>query len=250
MNTLYKAVLCQNSFFKKPLPQLPLNMFQVTPVPDSGAERERKVSFSPDIDESYRHQVVDKIKGLMDEVQVIHEKEEKHMKKFQENEHFDFKQKQQLELDAFLKRQREEAAGFQTKQTNVWNDLKERHTQETWRLFGRGANSSGRGSISNLWGDQKNSEGTRSSQSSPFSPKPPSSPVVQSNPWPPSNSSWNSSSSAQNSSGAQNNTSWNGSAAQSSQVTPNSPSWNGSLGAQNTTSPTNSQTLNYWNKNS
>ena len=42
-------------------------MFRVTPVPEN---RERKVSFSPDIDESYRHQVVDKIKTLMDEVEV------------------------------------------------------------------------------------------------------------------------------------------------------------------------------------
>ena len=43
-------------------------MFRVTPVPESA--KERKVSFSPDIDESYRHQVVDKIKTLMDEVSV------------------------------------------------------------------------------------------------------------------------------------------------------------------------------------
>ena len=44
-------------------------MFRVTPVPES---RDRKVSFSPDIDESYRHQVVDKIQGLMKEVEVSH----------------------------------------------------------------------------------------------------------------------------------------------------------------------------------
>lgn len=43
-------------------------MFRVTPVPENS--KERKVSFSPDIDESYRHQVVDKIKTLMDEVSV------------------------------------------------------------------------------------------------------------------------------------------------------------------------------------
>ena len=42
-------------------------MFRVTPVPEN---RDRKVSFSPDIDESYRHQVVDKIQGLMKEVEV------------------------------------------------------------------------------------------------------------------------------------------------------------------------------------
>ena len=46
-------------------------MFSVTPVPEN---KERKVSFSPDIDESYRHHVVDKIKNLMDEVQVGSEK--------------------------------------------------------------------------------------------------------------------------------------------------------------------------------
>ena len=43
-------------------------MFRVTPVPEG--PRDRKVSFSPDIDESYRHQVVDKIQGLMKEVEV------------------------------------------------------------------------------------------------------------------------------------------------------------------------------------
>ena len=43
-------------------------MFRVTPVPESS--KERKVSFSPDADESYRHQVVDKISKLMDEVSV------------------------------------------------------------------------------------------------------------------------------------------------------------------------------------
>ena len=43
-------------------------MFRVTPVPE--ASKERKVSFSPDIDESYRHEVVGKIKNLMEEVSV------------------------------------------------------------------------------------------------------------------------------------------------------------------------------------
>ena len=43
-------------------------MFRVTPVPESS--KERKVSFSPDIDESYRHEVVGKIKNLMEEVSV------------------------------------------------------------------------------------------------------------------------------------------------------------------------------------
>ena len=44
-----------------------VTMFSVTPVPEN---KERKVSFSPDIDQSYRHHVVDKIRNLMDEVQV------------------------------------------------------------------------------------------------------------------------------------------------------------------------------------
>ena len=51
-----------------PRPAPGLAMFRVTPVPENS--KERKVSFSPDIDESYRHQVVDKIKTLMDEVSV------------------------------------------------------------------------------------------------------------------------------------------------------------------------------------
>ena len=133
-------------------------MFRVTPVPEN---RDRKVSFSPDIDESYRHQVVDKIQGLMKEVEVrhrafqptrnpqifpdlkyashqfcdqnpsqgIHLSEEKKMKKEQESQAFDFKRKQELELQAFMKRQKQEASGFHTNHTNQWNDLKERHTQ-------------------------------------------------------------------------------------------------------------------------
>ena len=42
-------------------------MFQVTPVDES---KERKVSFSPDVEKEYRHNVVEKIRGLMEEVQV------------------------------------------------------------------------------------------------------------------------------------------------------------------------------------
>ena len=45
-----------------------MSMFRVTPVPESS--KERKVSFSPDIDESYRHEVVGKVKNLMEEVSV------------------------------------------------------------------------------------------------------------------------------------------------------------------------------------
>lgn len=220
-------------------------MFRVTPVPES---RERKVSFSPDIDESYRHQVVDKIKGLMEEVQVIHEKEERQLKKYQDQEALEFKERQQRDLEAFLKRQREEASGFQSNQKNIWNDLKERHTQETWRLFGRAtSNSSRRGSeastITNLWSDQKNSDGSRSSQSSPWSPKPSESPVAaQGNVWPPQNSSWNSSSSPQNCPGAQN---WNSSPIPNGAQ--NSSCWNG-ISTQNSSGASHSPT--YWNKNS
>merc|ERR1711872_158775 len=140
-------------------------MFSVTPVPENN--RGRKVSFSPDIDESYRHQVVDKIKNLMDEVQIIHDKEEKHLKKQQENDSWEFKQKQELELQAFLKKQREDAASFKTRQVNDWNNLKEKQTQETWRLFGK-TSQLRRPSINNMW-DQKSA--TSSSRSSPWSPQ-------------------------------------------------------------------------------
>jgi len=155
-------------------------MFRVTPVPEN---RERKVSFSPDIDESYRHQVVDKIKTLMDEVQIIHEKEEKHLKKSQETDSWDFKQKQELDLQAFLKSQREESSSFKNNQVNTWNDLKEKQTQETWRLFGKAPTNS-RPKISNIW-DQK-SPGA-SSRSSPWSSQTtsnaPSPSWTQQNPW-------------------------------------------------------------------
>jgi len=159
-------------------------MFSVTPVPEN---RERKVSFSPDIDESYRHQVVDKIKNLMEEVQTIHEKEEKHLKKHQENESWEFKQKQELELQAFLKKQREDASSFQNHQVHTWNNLKEKQTQETWRLFGKPAQPS-RPTISNLW-DQKTP--APSSRSSPWSPQSssndPSPSWPKQNPWTPTN---------------------------------------------------------------
>merc|ERR1711942_381857 len=135
-------------------------MFSVTPVPEN---KERRVSFSPDIDQSYRHHVVDKIRNLMDEVQTIHEKEEKHLKKHQEKESWDFKQKQEQELQAFLKKQRDEASTFQTYQSNTWNNLKEKQTQETWRLFGK-TSQARRPSITSMW-DQNST--TSSSRSSP-----------------------------------------------------------------------------------
>jgi len=143
-------------------------MFRVTPVPEN---RDRKVSFSPDIDESYRHRVVDKIQGLMKEVEVIHKREETHMQKQQEAGAFDFKRKQELELQAFMKRQKEEASGFHSNQTTDWNNLKEKHTQETWKLFGRSSSrpDSTRPTIHNMWGEQNKT--IESAQSSPcFSP--------------------------------------------------------------------------------
>jgi len=156
-------------------------MFSVTPVPENN--RGRKVSFSPDIDESYRHQVVDKIKNLMDEVQIIHDKEEKHLKKQQENDSWEFKQKQELELQAFLKKQREDAASFKTRQVNDWNNLKEKQTQETWRLFGKTTQQPSRPSITNMWGEQKSS--APSSRNSPWSPQ--SSSTASSPTWPKQN---------------------------------------------------------------
>jgi len=141
-------------------------MFRVTPVPES---RDRKVSFSPDIDESYRHQVVDKIQGLMKEVEGIHLSEEKKLKKEQETQAFEFKRKQELELQAFMKRQKEEASGFHTNHTNQWNDLKERHTQETWKLFGRSVArpDTNRPTIHNMWDDSSAKKEENSTHSSP-----------------------------------------------------------------------------------
>jgi len=141
-------------------------MFRVTPVPES---RDRKVSFSPDIDESYRHQVVDKIQGLMKEVEGIHLSEEKKLKKEQEAQAFEFKRKQELELQAFMKRQKEEATGFHTNHTNQWNDLKERHTQETWKLFGRSVArpDTNRPTIHNMWDDSSAKKEENSTHSSP-----------------------------------------------------------------------------------
>jgi len=143
-------------------------MFRVTPVPEG--PRDRKVSFSPDIDESYRHQVVDKIQGLMKEVEGIHLSEEKKLKKEQEADAFNFKKKQELELQAFMKRQKEEASGFHTNQTNQWNDLKERHTQETWKLFGRSVArpDTNRPTIHNMWDDTAKKENTSTTSSPCF----------------------------------------------------------------------------------
>merc|ERR1719484_73892 len=111
----------------------------------------------------------------MKEVEVIHDKEERGLKKYQDNQAFEFKQKQELDLQAFLKKQKEEASGFQTNQANTWNDLKERHTQETWKLFGRASTrpDTSRPSIHTMWGQHGKKEDT--GQNSPcFSPKPPS----------------------------------------------------------------------------
>lgn len=171
-------------------------MFRVTPVPENGP---RKVSFSPDIDESYRHQVVDKIQGLMKEVEVIHEKEETQLRKIQETQRLEFQQKQELELKAFMKKQQEQKVGFQSQLDNGWNDLKEKHTQETWKLFGRAStrpDMSSRPTIHSMW-DQQGKKNEDSRHSSPcFSPQTasetsnhswnsvPNSQVTSPTPWP------------------------------------------------------------------
>lgn len=114
------------------------------------------------------------------------------MKKLQDNDTWEFKQKQELELQAFLKKQREDAAVFKTGQMNQWNDLKERHTQETWKLFGAKAPANTRPSLSNLWGE-RGSSSQQSSRTSPWSPHSgstapsPSWPRQTQNPWTPSN---------------------------------------------------------------
>merc|ERR1719352_2249677 len=91
------------------------------------------------------------------------------MKKEQETQAFDFKRKQELELQAFMKRQKEEASGFHTNHTNQWNDLKERHTQETWKLFGRSVTrpDTNRPTIHNMWDDSSAKKEENSTHSSP-----------------------------------------------------------------------------------
>jgi len=110
-------------------------MFSVTPVLE-GEARGRRVSFSPDVDDSYRMNVIDKIKGLMDEVETIHRKEEKELKKSLEAEKWAFKQKQEKELQEFMKRQKMEAQSFDTFQVEATNNLRQRQQQETVSLFG------------------------------------------------------------------------------------------------------------------
>lgn len=126
-------------------------MFSVTPVIE-GETRGRRVSFSPDVDDSYRMNVIDKIKGLMDEVDSIHRKEEKQLQKTLDAEKWAFKQRQEKELQDFLKKQKQEAQSFECVQTEAKNNLKDRHQNETLRLFGTtstgGWNSSGPGSTS------------------------------------------------------------------------------------------------------
>jgi hypothetical protein len=200
-------------------------MFSVTPVPEN---RDRKVSFSPDIDESYRHHVVDKIQGLVKEVEVIHEKEEKQLSKFQENQFLDFKQKQDMELKAFMKRQQDEASGFQANMANNWNDLKERHTQETWKLFGRASTrpDMSRPTIHNMWGEQEKKQDDSRHSSPCFSPKPASET---------SNHSW----SSMNTSTLTSPTSW-----------PTQSPWDRSPGGRHQQAhegAANNRALNYWN---
>jgi len=120
-------------------------MFSVTPVIESEAARGRRVSFSPDVDDSYRMNVIDKIKGLMDEVDSIHRKEEHQLSKSLEASKWAFKQKQEKELQDFLKNQKLEAQSFECVQTEARNNLRDRHQNETLRLFGTTSSSSSSG---------------------------------------------------------------------------------------------------------
>lgn len=80
--------------------------------------------------------VIEKIKGLMDEVEVIHKKEEVQLQKRLEAEKWAFKQKQEKEMQEFLKRQKLEEQSFEQRQVEHRNNLKEKHAQETLTLFG------------------------------------------------------------------------------------------------------------------
>jgi len=131
-------------------------MFSVTPVIESEAARGRRVSFSPDVDDSYRMNVIDKIKGLMDEVDTIHRKEERALAKSLEASKWAFKQKQEKELQDFLKNQKMEAQSFECVQTEARNNLRDRQQNETLRLFGTSSagwngGSAGPGSSSGGW---------------------------------------------------------------------------------------------------
>lgn len=121
-------------------------MFTVTPVAETVSEspesRARRVSFSPDVDDNYRMNVIDKIKGLMDEVETIHRREERHLQKSLEAEKWAFKQKQEKELQDFLKRQKMEASSFESYQHDSRNNLREKQQSETLRLFGTTRTSS------------------------------------------------------------------------------------------------------------
>ena len=75
---------------------------------------------------------------------------------------------------------------------NQYNDLKERHTQETWKLFGAKAPANTRPSITSMWEQRTNNSSRESSRNSPWSPSSTSnapSPTSWSkqNPWTPSN---------------------------------------------------------------
>merc|ERR1712048_442696 len=92
----------------------------------------------------------------MEEVQEIHEREEKQLKKIQEKESSNFKKKQELELHAFLNKHKEQADKFESKQSSDWSGLKERHGQETCRLFGgHQRKEEARGSVASLWCTQE-----------------------------------------------------------------------------------------------
>jgi len=147
-------------------------MFSVTPVLE-GEARGRRVSFSPDVDDSYRMNVIDKIKGLMEEVDHIHRKEEKQLQKTLDAEKWAFKQKQEKELQDFLKKQKQEAQSFEFCQTESRNNLRDRHQNETLRLFGTtsssgwsssgAANNTSTGWSSDAWNNTSSQQNQRQS---------------------------------------------------------------------------------------
>lgn len=114
----------------------------MTPVMEGAEARGRRVSFSPDVDDSYRMNVIDKIKGLMDEVDLIHRKEQRQMTKTQEGDKWNFRQKQEKELQDFLNKQKQESQKFEGFQSEARDNLKERQQGETLRLFGTTSTSS------------------------------------------------------------------------------------------------------------
>ena len=106
--------------------------------------RVRSVSVSEHREDEYKLQVVTRIQGLVRQFevrgslctnlrlfQVIHDKEERHMRKQMEQHMLEFKKKQELELQGFLKKQGEDAWGWQRSQEGAFDELKARHSRVT-----------------------------------------------------------------------------------------------------------------------